>query len=292
MPKLESQWNCPDDRNFISEKQMVHAFLYTDYIIDPHRHDFYEINIIMSGSGTHLIEDKIVHARKGDVFVIPPNVVHAYTDTRKMDVFHILIKSAFIQQHNEESSRIRGFHLLMEIEPFLRNQFHEEYFLHLSGSELVMLQADLEMIRDGGFCAMEDSEELKNHIMLKILYWMSLLLHKQIYSHDAGVPEQSIISVLEYIHTHYPEKITVELLAKIANMSRPTLMRKFKSLCGCSPMQYVTNYRKTQAQRMLQERKITKTQIAYECGFYDLSHMERVLSSRDGTERIDFPDVI
>ena len=209
-----------------------------------------------------------------------------------MDVFHILIKSAFIQQHADESSRIRGFHLLMEIEPFLRNQFDKEYFLHLSGSELAMLQADLEMIRDGGFCAVEDSEDLKNHIMLKILYWMALLLHNQIHSHSTGIPEQAVISVLEYIHTHYPEKLTVELLAKIASMSRPTLMRKFRNVCGCSPMQYVTNYRKAQAQRMLQEKQITKTQIAYECGFYDLSHMERVLNSRDGNEKIDFPDAI
>lgn len=290
MPKLESQWNCPDDRNFLSAQQMVHAFLYKDYYIAPHRHDFYEINIIMSGSGTHLIEDKIIHARKGDVFVIPPNVVHAYKDTRNMDVFHILIKSAFIRQHEEESSRIRGFRLLMEIEPFLRNQFNEEYFLHLSGSELAMLQSDLEMIRDGGSCAQEDSEDLKNHIMMKMLYWMSLLLHNQIYSQDAGVPEQSIISVLEYIHTHYSEKLTVTRLTSIANMSQPTLMRKFRNVCGCSPMQYVTSYRKAQAQRMLREKQISKTQIAYECGFYDLSHMERVLNSRDTQERVDFPD--
>lgn len=279
MSKLESQWNCPIDRNFTDSSQMVRAFLYQDYSIEPHTHDFYEINIILSGSGTHLIEDRSYSAEAGDVFVIPPNIIHSYVDTHTMDAFHILVRPIFLQEQMQEHQSVKGFQLLMDIEPFLRKKYNHQFFLRLSPMELEDLQQDLDLIKDGGLCTSEDCEPLKNHTAMKILYWMSLLLHRQTYLPHKNIEEsaRSIIAVLEYIHANYGHKITVDLLCKEASMSRPTLMRKFRTICGCSPMQYVAHYRKQKALSMLQNSRLNKTQIAYECGFYDLSHMERVL---------------
>ncbi len=282
MPKLESQFHCSLEGNFKAPSQMVRAFFYCNYSIEPHQHDFYEVNIVLAGKGQHLIENRSFAATKGDVFVIPPGIIHAYTESVDMDVFHILIRPSFLTRELESSSPVTGFRFLVDIEPFLRSQSQQSFFLHLSAPELALLQQDLSLITDGGLCQQENCEPLKNCTTLKLLYWMSLQLHRQIFQQPKTQfgTEQSIVIVLEYIHANFGEKITIETLCAIAHTSRPTLMRRFKALCGCSPMQYVLQYRKAKAVSMLQSSSLTKTQIAHACGFYDLSHMEHVLNQK------------
>ena len=88
---MDIKFHCDSKQNFKNEHQQVRAFLYTDYSIEPHNHDFYEMNIIMRGKGTHKIEKACFSAETGDVFMIPPMKVHSYYDTEDLDVYHILL---------------------------------------------------------------------------------------------------------------------------------------------------------------------------------------------------------
>lgn len=277
--KIESKFHCDLKSNFKNEAQMVRAFIYTDYSIEPHQHDFYEINVILSGRGTHLIEENSFFAQKGDVFVIPPNIIHAYTDAQSMDVYHILIKPELFRNYAADRCSVKGYDLLMEIEPFLRNHYEKKLFLHLSPVELAFFENDIALINDTGISKLENCEAIKNQTIIKNLYWMSLLLYRQLHGAkaEAKLKEQSILEVLEYMHKNYHKKIDIDSLCRCAGMSRPTLMRRFKEVCGCSPMRYLMQYRIGLAQELLKEGRMSKTQIAYECGFYDLSHMEKYI---------------
>ena len=67
------------------------------------------------------------------------------------------------------------------------------------------------------------------------------------------------------------------MMCRFVNLSRSTFIRKFGQVCHCSPIHYLMEYRVLQAQRMIGEGLLNRTQIAHECGFYDLSHMEKYL---------------
>ena len=58
---------------------------------------------------------------------------------------------------------------------------------------------------------------------------------------------------------------------------KTTFLRSFGAICGCTPMQYITRYRCRRARELLASGEYSKTEIAVMCGFYDLSHMERVM---------------
>lgn len=47
--------HCDEQSNFRKEFS-ARAFTYTDYAIEMHNHDFYEINIVLVGKGRHCIE--------------------------------------------------------------------------------------------------------------------------------------------------------------------------------------------------------------------------------------------
>lgn len=265
---------------YVSSEEPVRAFLYSDYSIVAHNHDFYEINIILQGSGTHQIENSCFSVSVGDVFVIPPKAVHAYYNTDSLNVYHILLHPKFVDANRAEAESVPGFLQFFEIEPFLRQHFSHTLFLHLSGFQLIQLKADLAVVEDGGMCAGDRLSPLKYHTAWKIIYWLSQLLFFQIHDADKKTNvkyEREMIRTLEYIHQNYDEKITTETLRALTFLSRSTFLRSFTEMCGCPPIEYLNRYRCKKALEMLENSNMTKTEIAHFCGFYDLSHMEKRL---------------
>jgi AraC family L-rhamnose operon transcriptional activator RhaR/AraC family L-rhamnose operon regulatory protein RhaS len=266
--------------NFPRKREQVRAFIYTDYSYPEHDHEFYEMNVVLSGSGVHVIENARFNVKAGDVFMIPPEAIHAYYDTKGLDVYHVLFHRDFILENNEEAIGVEGYLQFIEIEPFLRQNAPDAMFLHLSQNELSSLKAELDLIADDGIFGDEAHLPIKKHTALKILYYLSELLHRQLNSEQKNSKnkyEQLILGVLEYIHKNFAEKITVEMLCKMTYLSRSTFLRSFFEMCSCSPIVYLNRYRCKKASELIIGGEYSKTEIAHKCGFYDLSHMERFL---------------
>ena len=263
----------------------VRGVRYYNYRCGTHTHDFVEMNIVLAGSGIHDIQNCRFSVKAGDVFVIPPLVAHSYTDTKDLDVYHLLWHKDFILRNQEEAYQVKGFLQLTEIEPFLRSNINEAFFLHLSRSKLEQLESDLQLIDDESEFTWEKHAPMKYHTTWKILYWLSGLLHEQITSSGRTKVDKNevpVIRALDYIHRHFDERITIEGLCEKAYLSRSTFLRSFQAVCGTSPIEYLNNYRCQKALELLEMTNRSKTEIAHSCGFYDLSHMKRMLKKVGG----------
>ncbi|SUO94198.1 AraC family transcriptional regulator [Suttonella ornithocola] len=73
-------------------------------------------------------------------------------------------------------------------------------------------------------------------------------------------------AVLDYIQTHYREKIRTETLANLAHMSLSGLREHFRRLIGISPLQYQKQLRLNNARKLL-ESGMSAAQAAYEVGY-------------------------
>ena len=266
------------------DSEVFRAFTYFDYTVKPHYHDFYEINIILSGKGTHCIEDNEIDVFSGDVFVISPGIIHFYKNTEKLDVFHIIIHPEFLNSNKCETEKIRGYSILMEIEPFIRKGASMPSFLRLSPFKLMEIKKEIENIRDGGVYDTEETRFIKHHSLWRLLYILSELIANKTEKEKHTVYEAQIMCALQYIHNNFGQKITIENLCRESYMSRSTFLRHFSEICRCTPLQYIQTYRITTAMRLMEEGKLTKTEIAQLCGFYDLSHMERIIKKYHSPE--------
>ena len=279
---MNIKFHCNEVSNFERQNSFVSAFTYTEYSIEPHTHDFYEINIILGGHGIHQIETLVFEVKIGDVFVIPPMTSHAYYNTEHLEVYHILLKKDFIRSNHDEATTMMGFLQFMEIEPFLRQNCSESMFLHLNPAELAEIKVEFKFIEKNGAFDQEAFSPLHRHTTWKIIYYLSYLLHKQNAGEKKAYPtkyRQQILDTLEYLHQHFSKKIIVDRLAERVYLSRSTFVRSFQTFCGCSPIQYLTRYRTKKAMELLRNPTMSKTEIAHFCGFYDLSHMERSIKT-------------
>lgn len=74
-----------------------------------------------------------------------------------------------------------------------------------------------------------------------------------------------------YLEAHYAEEVTLQKLARVANLSPFHLARLFRQAIGLSPHAYQTQLRLARA-RMLLVQGYDVGYVAAETGFFDQSH--------------------
>ncbi|MGW0663224.1 GlxA family transcriptional regulator [Streptodolium elevatio] len=88
---------------------------------------------------------------------------------------------------------------------------------------------------------------------------------------DLSLPEEisgdPLATVISWALENLSEKFDIEVLATRAYMSRRTFDRRFRSLTGSAPLQWLLTQRVLQAQRMLETTELQVEEIARRCGF-------------------------
>lgn len=98
-----------------------------------------------------------------------------------------------------------------------------------------------------------------------------------------GTASQQMVRVaVAYIQTHYAEPLTRDQIAKHVNVSPDHLSDCFHREMGITPMAYLNRYRIVQARRLLDEGRLSITQVALEVGFSDSAHFSRVFHREVG----------
>ncbi len=259
------------ENEFFDEKfNYVHVYLHGNYKYKMHSHQFYEINLVVSGKGRHYIENASLDTVTGDVFVIPPEIHHGYYSEEHLDIYHVLIKKDFMLRYAEELSGIKGFDILFDFEPMIRKNSGRELNLNVGLGEMSAFKSELER--------MISVEKSKRYVYLNALTMAFICrLCTRISRAISSSKESEILEVMEYVKNNLDERITVDDLCRHAHLSAATLNRRFKAAVGQSPMEYVLASRVMRAREMILEGRLNRTEIAQACGFYDLSHMNKYI---------------
>ena len=84
-----------------------------------------------------------------------------------------------------------------------------------------------------------------------------------------------IQQMLSYIYTHYAESVTLEDIARAADISRSEAGRCFNAYLGCSPVDALIQYRLQTAYRLLSDTTLTLREISNACGFNSVNYFSR-----------------
>ena len=93
---------------------------------------------------------------------------------------------------------------------------------------------------------------------------------------------------IAYIMEHYTESITVEKLARVANMSESNFYAAFKRMSGSSPMAYLNHYRLSVAANLLLETGDTANRIGYTVGIKDALYFSKLFKKTYGVSPRDY----
>lgn len=81
--------------------------------------------------------------------------------------------------------------------------------------------------------------------------------------------------MISYIHRHFGEKISLADIADSAGISEREALRTFRKMLNQTPVDYLNDYRMSQACERLASTDETITEIALSCGFSDSAYFSR-----------------
>lgn len=86
------------------EKELSH----TQY----HKHNFYELAVVLRGAGTHLTDSQKLPLRPGSVFLLHPGESHAYEYSEPLTLMNFMFDSQILRPYRKSLSGLAGYPLL------------------------------------------------------------------------------------------------------------------------------------------------------------------------------------
>jgi AraC-like DNA-binding protein len=103
-----------------------------------------------------------------------------------------------------------------------------------------------------------------------------------------GLPPRVLRRIREYIDGNIDQRISVQLLAGLANLSVCYFVRAFKQSTGITPHDYLIRQRVERTKQLLSGSNMPLSEIALAAGFADQSHFARRFRQHVGMSPRDY----
>lgn len=235
-----------------------------------HYHPEYEICYVKRGHGTRLVGDNVSLFEEGDLVLVGSNLPHTWISdddfnnkSEDMEVIVVqftndLLPTSFLKLPE-----------LYPIQKLIQASKRGVFFENVSNIEEELTK----LIELDGFARFNQ--------LLSVLHQLGNAPQKTLLASRYHTPllskenENRISEVFSFIHGHYTEHISLTQAASLANMNETAFCRFFKKNTGVSLTTYISNLRIGHACNLLIDSDKTISEIAYDCGFNNITHFNR-----------------
>ncbi len=225
--------------------------------LPPHYHqNCFEITLVTNGRISFNITDEEYDLTGCDIFITYPNQVHS-TNLAPLSAGEIYWFQLNVEEFQE------GLYLNQEASEHLIATLWnlKKHKVNLKNSKVATY------IRQA-FHSMRVAE--KNYVAANLLS-LALLQLQELQSNETAEITEDIECVLEYIDAHIGESLSLDELAKVANLSTSQFKQKFRIQIGSAPRHYI-NYMKIKTAEELLKKGISITETAMKLGFESSSY--------------------
>ena len=192
-------------------------------------------------------------------------------------------------------------------------QFHKDLFddKFLHRNQLSFIKKMLEKSSRGILFSKETTQQLAPRItalnqlhgfdsmleLMSILHDLSISRNYRLLSdasfnvnsnETASYHSRRIEKTLEYMNKNFDKPVSLAEVAKIANMSDVSFSRFFKQRTGNTFVESQTQIRLGHASRLMIETTHSVAEIAYKCGFNNISNFNRIFKKKKGCTPKEF----
>ena len=248
-----------------------------------HYHEEYELNLILNAAGAkRIVGDHIEVIEGAELVLVGPNLYHAWFT------------------HRCQSEQITE----------LTIQFHKDLFEDrlLRRNQLSFIKTMFDKAQRGILFSPDTIERLRPRLLqleqkngfdsvlelFSILHDLSTSRNMRTLSDSSSDNEQfnynsrRIEKVFEYMNAHYSRPVTLTEVAKVANMPEASFSRFIKKRIGSTFIDSLNEIRLGHATRMLIDTTHNVAEVAYKCGFNNISNFNRTFKKRKGCTPKEF----
>ena len=240
-------------------------------------HEAIEIKYVYEGSVMQMIGSEMIIAEEGTVTLVNPYELHTNMETERYGgrYFLIMVDLDFFVSNNPTG---------LDLRELLLTQGRS--FCHVIRDDSRMGQIIGDVVRE--------LREQKEHYRSMVYHLMSelftLLLRNALMTESPrllskeGLKRAHLLApALSKIFKDYDRRLSIDELAELCNVSKYYFCRIFKEEMGMTAVEYITKHRISLAEALLREGKKSIEEIAYLCGFEDLSYFYRCYKKVKGS---------
>lgn len=235
-----------------------------------HKHTHYELQYIIRGSGQHIINDQTWPYQPGDLFIVPPQDTHFFIFNERTVICIIKFQEKFFGTFLHETD----FKQLLS-----RFALPNRKALLSAADRELIIQLMQQVIAEDRKASQYQEFIIKSAIALVLA-----LMAKNGQDEAAHTKDEKIQDILNFIGQHINSKalLSIENMATKFNLSKGYFNQYFSKATGSSYKKYIQQYALNLiAQQLLQSTK-TVSQLAYEFGYTDESHLSNAFKSHFG----------
>lgn len=248
---------------------------YDSFKYPLHFHDEYEIIFILKSTGTRFIGNSIEPYSDGDLVLLGSSLPHMYRSD---------------PQYYENNPELRVNAITI--------QFSKGFFSFGINQypELIKIKNLLIKAKRGIYFDKQANQSIRTRIsravslkglplLLECIQILSLMSNSKDYSllnnedsesaSEFIEADERLIKVVSFIKREYNRQLTLKEIAGVARMNQSAFCRFFLDKTGKTCTKYINSLRINYACKLLQEKKLTITEICYECGFNNISNFNR-----------------
>lgn len=261
-----------------SNVYIVHKTVQIDYKL--HWHECCELEIILSGDGTQILNGVSYPLRSGEVYMLTPADCHSIHVEEPLEIIGIMFEDKIISQTLYERVLTRetlGLNLTANMSG--------RHFVAMMG----LVDALLCVYKKDKTDTASDSDTDFNYMYIgHIIDCLIIELLRNCRSDDRGLYKSPIGTAILYLHSHFTENITLDTLAKVTHLSRNYFSELFKQSTGRTFKGYLIDLRMKNACRLLANTEMSVTDVCFSCGFESFSNFMRTFKSKFNTSPLKF----
>lgn len=213
------------------------------------------------------------HLDRGQIVVIPAQTPHKIRWHGDGDFTLLLLDPLHLAQTAHESVNVDRVEIMPQFARF-------DPLLYQLG---LTLKAEMEVDGSDRVYAESLATLLSAHLLRHYSVWQQTLP-----SSDSGLSKQQLRLVLDFMHSHLNEELSLEMLTAVVQVSPFYFMRRFQQSTGSTPHQYLQQLRVEKAKWLLKQPGLTIAAIAKQVGFHSDRQFASVFHKQTGVTPITY----
>ena len=246
----------------------------------PHRHTFYEILYLTTGTGYHIVDSEPYKIKAPIFYFISPGQVHFWELTRVFEGHFLMFKEDFLVYPSSGLSSIEELSFFHTV--------GESPELSLDNEQAIKINSLLESI-SGEYQAKEANRAsvLRAYLHILIAQLQRLTYCKQ--NGNKSKRQSSLVRKFKHLLTkNLLRNLSVQDYAEMIGVSASHLGNTLKSMTGFTPVQLIHNEMILEAKRMLIHSELTVSEVGYRLNFEDPSYFSRFFKREVGMNPTQF----
>ncbi len=242
---------------------------------DYHYHEFCKLLILLSGSGSYMVEGRRYLLKPGDMVLLGSHCIHRpeFAPGVPYERIILYISPEFLRRESAGSCRLENCFSSTNGHVLRLGETHRKTLLN----HVEALEQELSQTHYG-------REIACNSLLLQLLVGIARCRQQTHIQQPAPArpDDPTVTAIVAYLDSHLTESLTIDDLAERFYLSKFHMMRRFREQTGATIHSYL-NERRLFLARELLAQGVPSTEVCYQVGFGSYSAFARTFSKLFGT---------